>query len=95
MLGQLEGDEKSKYTKIVVAALALGVVVALAGPVIAWLSGVNPMDPTPCSSSATATGSTACLPPQLANLMKNSMTLLIFVGAFIAAIGVILGVMKL
>ena len=96
MLQNIEGDEKAKVTKIVVAALILGTSVALAGPIIGWLSGVDISNPSVCTSGQTITsGSSGCLPPQLANLMRNGMTIMILVGAFIAAVGMIIGFVKL
>ncbi len=96
MLQHIEGDEKAKVTKIVVAALILGVSVALAAPIIGWLSGVDISNPTECRTGQGVTSSsTGCLPTPLVNLMKNAWTIMILVGAFIAAAGIILGFVKL
>lgn len=96
MLQNIEGDEKAKVTKIVVAALILGTSVALAGPIIGWLSGVDVTNPDICSPDASfSEREDPCVPEQLGNVMKNGMTILIFVGAFIAAVGIIIGFVKL
>jgi hypothetical protein len=99
MLHQVEGDEKEKVTKIVVAALALGAIIALAPTIIGWLSGIDVgnMDAKACvgSSVGQGTGSSSCIPGPMVNLMKNAWTIMTIGGAFIAVGGLVLGFVKL
>lgn len=93
MLSQLEGDEKQKITRIMVASIIVGVSVAIAPSLILWLSGVdiNNIQTTKETISSTSGG----LPPAFANVLHNGYMVITVLGAVIAAGGIILGSIKM
>lgn len=94
MLAQLEGDEKQKVTRIMVASIIVGVAVAIAPSMTAWLSGVdiNNIQTTKETISSSSSGG---LPPAFANVLHNGYMVITILGAVIAAGGLILGAVKM
>ncbi|AIF85406.1 hypothetical protein NTE_03378 [Candidatus Nitrososphaera evergladensis SR1] len=93
MLSQLEGNEKEKVTRIMVASIVTGIAVAIAPSLIVWLSGVDINNIQ--TTSNTIAGSSGGLPPALANVLRNGFTVITVLGAVIAAGGLILGAIKM
>jgi hypothetical protein len=93
MLSQLEGEEKQKVTKIMVAAIIVGVTVAIAPSLIAWLSGVDIQNIQ--TTSGTISSSSSGLPPAFANVLRNGFWVITILGAVISAGGLILGAVKM
>ena len=93
MLSQLEGNEKERVTRIMVASVVTGIAVAIAPSLIAWLSGIDINNIQ--TTSSTIAGGSGGLPPTLANVLRNGFMVITVLGAVIAAGGLILGAIKM